>query len=95
MRHFIQPDGKLLPWLLEQDATPSVIPVFPNDGNIGLVVAYLLNGTCYAEVLTGKDSLFDVCGKGFPFGRLFFHVKKTTLFPVCDTLTGKSFGGPA
>lgn len=95
MRHFLQPDGKLLIWLLKQDPAPSVVPVFPGDREIGLVVAYLLNGTCYAEVLTCKKSLFDVCGKGFPYGRLFFHVKKSKLFPVCDTLTGNSFGEPA
>ena len=95
MRHFLQPEGQLLPWLLRRDAAPSVIPIFPEDPENGLVVAYLLNGTCYAEVLTGKESLFDVCGKGFPFGRLFFHVKKASLYLVCDTLTRKSFGEPA
>lgn len=95
MRHFLQPDGKLLPWLLKQDAAPSVIPVFPDDVEIGLVVAYLLNGTCYAEVLTSKEHLFAVCGKGFPYGRLFFRVKKDSLFLVCPQLSRKSFGEPA
>ena len=94
MRHFIQPNARLLPWLLEQDAAPSVIPVFPDDVENGLVVAYLLNGTCYAEVLTNKEQLFAVCGKGFPYGRLFFHVKKASLFLVCAQLSRKSFGGP-
>jgi hypothetical protein len=95
MRYFIQPrKGKLLDWLLKRDANPSIIPVFPDNDRNGLVVAYLLNGTCYAEVLTSKDQLFTICGKGFPFGRLFFHVKKVSLFPVCEQLTGESFKGP-
>jgi hypothetical protein len=93
MRYIIQPQNeKALTWLLAKDPTPSVAPLFP-DSEKGLVVAYLLNGACYSEVIPTKAQLSAVCGSGFPFGRLFFHVKKDDLFQACPRLTRDSFGG--
>jgi hypothetical protein len=97
MRYFIQPPDNetTLAWLLKHDAEPSVVPVFPDaeSGN-GLVVSYLLNGTCYAEVLTSKEHLFAVCGKGFPYGKLFFHVKNSSISSACVELSEESSEGP-
>jgi hypothetical protein len=94
MRYIIQPpeNGKPLAWLLSKDPMPSAAPLFP-DSQKGLVVAYLLNGACYAEVIPKKEQLTAVCGSGFPFGRLFFHVKKDDLFQACPRLSVDSFGG--
>lgn len=83
----------MLPWLFRQDEKPSAAPVFSEDENTGLVVAYLLNGLCYAEVVPTVEQLRVICGKGFPFGRLFFRVNKKELFRVCPSLSERSFMG--
>lgn len=87
MAILLQPENKpVLTWLLEKDPTPSAVPVFPEGNDLGLVMAYLLNGVCYAEFLTGPYQLKQICGSGFPFGRLFFHIKRQDLQQVCDRL---------
>jgi hypothetical protein len=94
VRYLLQPENKpVLTWLLEKDPAPSAAPVFPEGDDLGLVVAYLLNGVCYAEVLINSEQLVETCGSGFPFGRLFFHVKRQDLYSACDALTKSSFGG--
>jgi hypothetical protein len=96
MRYIIQPQvDAVLPWLFRKAPSPSAVPLFPENNDKGLVVAYLLNGVCYAEVLPTIKQLRAVCGKGFPFGRLFFQVKKIDLFPACAQLSASSFEGPA
>lgn len=87
MRYLLQPkDKSALMWLFEKDAKPSVIPVFPEDKSLGLVMAYLLNGVCYAEVLNDSSHLEQICSGRFPFGRLFFHIKRQDLHDVCSEL---------
>jgi hypothetical protein len=93
MRFILQPAGSVLTWLLRKDAAPRIVPTLPGDEENGLVVAYLLNGLCYAEVLTDKAQVRAVCGSGLPLGRLFFHVKKNDLISVCAQLSEKTFGG--
>lgn len=96
MRYLLQPDvGAVLPWLFRKDPLPSTAPLFPENNDKGLVVAYLLNGICYAEVLPTVKQLKLVCGNGFPFGRLFFCVKKADLYPMCSQLSESSFKGPS
>jgi hypothetical protein len=95
MRYLVQPEpDAVLPWLFRKDPLPSTAPLFPRAEGRGLVVAYLLNGVCYAEVIPTVKQLRVVCGKGFPFGRLFFHIKKADLFPFCSQLAESDFGGP-
>jgi hypothetical protein len=94
MRHLIQPQNEsVLTWLLARDAEPSVLPTFPTDSRKGLVVGQLLNGSCYAEVITTPEQLKAACGPGLPLGRLFFHVDKDELYAVCDSLDAAKFGG--
>lgn len=94
MRHLINPKNEsVLSWLLNKDAMPSVLPTFPTDPNKGLVVGQLLNGSCYAEVITAPEQLKIACGPGLPLGRLFFHIDKGDLYAVCATLDAESFGG--
>jgi hypothetical protein len=83
MRSLLQPKDKPpLAWLLERDASPSAVPVFPAGKDLGLVMAYLLNGVCYAEVLDEPAHLEKICCGKFPFGRLFFHVKRQDIDDV-------------
>lgn len=94
MRHLIQLQNEsVLTWLLDQDAEPSVLPTFPTDPSKELVVSQLLNGSCYAEVITTPEQLKTACGPGLPLGRLFFHVNKEALHEVCDTLSAQKLGG--
>ena len=85
MRYFIKPkDSKSVPvltWLLNMD------------GTLGLVVAHLLSGTVFAEVLPNPDSVPMVCGTGVPMGRLYFQIPRDRLYSVCPELTPESFGG--
>ena len=85
MRYFIKPkDSKSVPvltWLLNMDATPAVLPFFPEDGTLGLVVAHLLSGTVFAEVLPNPDSVPMV------------QIPRDRLYSVCPELTPESFGG--
>jgi hypothetical protein len=84
MRRLLQPKDKpLLVWLLERDAQPSAVPVFPGGEDLSLVTAYLLNGVCYAEVLNDCAHLEQICSGKFPFGRLFFHIKQQDINDVC------------
>jgi len=84
MRYLLQPENtSTLSWLFEKNANPSVIPEFPEDGKSELVMAYLLNGVCYAEVLNGPAHLNQTCAGKFPFGRLFFHIPQQDVFDVC------------
>lgn len=84
MRVLLQPKDKpALAWLLERDAEPSVVPVFPAGSDLRLVMAYLLNGVCYAEVLNEPARLEQICCGKFPFGRLFFHIKRHDISDVC------------
>ncbi|NDD53103.1 hypothetical protein EBZ39_04350 [bacterium] len=93
MRYFIKPADPALTWLLNIDAAPSTLPFFPNDSGVGLVVAQLLSGKILAEVLPTEEHVRLVCGGGVPLGRLYFHVPKARLYPVCPKLSSESFGG--
>ena len=83
----------LLAWLLTHDSTPNVLPVFPENAELGLVVAHLLSGEVLAEVLPHPQNVVEACGDKVPLGRLFFQVPRAELFPVCDQLTPEVFGG--
>jgi hypothetical protein len=93
MRYILQPKAvSVLSWLIRKDPEPKLLPVFPDDSETRLVVAHLLNGKCYAEVVTDDKHLLSICGKGFPFGRMFFYVKHVDLAGVCDTLPPPAIG---
>lgn len=95
MRYVIQPKSVLvLNWLLRRDPDPLPLPIFPDEPGVWLVVAHLLNGKCYAEVVIDTKHLLSICGRGFPFGRLFFHVKHVDLDGVCDKLPSPPIGEP-
>jgi hypothetical protein len=93
MRYFLKPDKPVLDWLLAHDAEPRVLPVFPEDENSGLVVAHLLSGGVFAEVIPAAAHVVTACGSGLPLGRLYFQVPKNLLYSVCDNLRPGDFGG--
>jgi len=93
MRYFLKalrPDA-VLPWLLDQDAEPRAIPVFPTDAELALVVTQLLGGAVFAEVVTSAPQLAEICGPGFPLGRLYFQIPKSELYRVCPELNSAAF----
>ncbi|NDD52924.1 hypothetical protein EBZ39_03450 [bacterium] len=99
MRYLIKPQEpsktlSLLSWLLAADATPKTLPVFPDNTELGLVVAHLVAGTVVAEVLPTTESVIAACGPGLPLGRLYFQVPKNLLYSACPELDSNSFGGP-
>jgi len=99
MRYFIKPKTSTgqpvdtLAWLLNIDSTPTVLPVFPDTTDLGLVVAHLLSGEVFAEVLPHPNNVTEACGPGLPLGRLYFQVPKDRLYSVCGELNPKVFGG--
>lgn len=99
MRYFLKPKSSssgvvpVLTWLLNIDPTPNVLPLFSDDESIGLVVAHLLSGEVFAEVLPHPDALEEACGRGLPLGRLYFQIPRDRLYSVCDDLTPEVFGG--
>lgn len=99
MRYFIKPKsgaGHTVPtltWLLNIDSTPTVLPVFPEDAELGLVVAHLLSGEVFAEVLPHPSNVTEACGPGLPLGRLYFQIPKDRLYSVCGDLTPQVFRG--
>ena len=94
MRYLIQPKSVLvLNWLLKRDPDPVPAPTFPENPETRLVVAHLLNGKCYAEVVIDAKHLISICGPGFPFGRLFFHIRYVDLAGVCATLPAPANNG--
>jgi len=93
MRYFLKPAKSVLAWLLDHDVHPHVLPVFPEDEEIGLVVAHLLSGGVFAEVIPTPKHLPLVCGHGIPLGRLYFQIPKSLLYSVCDGLGPEHFGG--
>jgi hypothetical protein len=95
MRYFIKPDVAVLPWLLNHDDEPHVLPVFPQDETRGLVVAHLLSGEVFAEVIPSPEHVVTACGEGLPLGRLYFSVPRDALYSVCENLRSVNFGGGA
>jgi hypothetical protein len=93
MRYFLKPEKPILAWLLDCDAYPRIIPIFPQEDSSGLVVAHLLSGGVFAEVITGPKHVAEVCGTGVPLGRLYFQIPKSLLYSVCDGLGPENFGG--
>lgn len=94
MRYFLKPEKPVLSWLLDHDVKPRLLPVFPGEAdNAGLVVAHLLAGGVFAEVITGPDKIAKICGPGLPLGRLYFQIPKSLLYSVCDGLRPENFGG--
>lgn len=95
MRYFVKRvhPVEILPWLLDQDPEPRVLPYFPEDPTHALVVTHLLAGTVFAEVATSAAHLVEICGQGFPLGRLYFQISKSELYSVCPELTPAAFGG--
>jgi hypothetical protein len=94
-RYFLKPDPAILDWLLDHDAEPHVLPVFPEDGIRGLVVAHLLSGGVFAEVIPSPQHVKTACGDGLPLGRLYFQIPKNLLYSACENLEPKDFGGNA
>jgi hypothetical protein len=93
MRYFIKPDNDVLTWCLSQDAEPHTVPFMPTQAEQGLVVAHLIGGEVFAEVVLSRDHLVEVCGgPGFPLGRMYFQIPKSALYMVCSELTPAAFG---
>lgn len=93
MRYFlkrISPE-QVLSWLVNQDAEPRAVPLFPETPDIALVVTHLLGGAVFAEVATSPKHLVEICGQGFPLGRLYFQISKSALYSVCPELTPEAF----
>lgn len=92
MRYFIKPKSvSALTWLLDIDAAPGVLPIFPKDEQFGLVVAQLLSGGVLAEVLPRPEKIEESVGPGVPLGRLYFQIPRDRLFEVCPDLTNRAF----
>lgn len=93
MRYFLKqlaPDY-VLTWLTSQDPEPRAVPVFPEETETALVVTHLLGGNVFAEVATSPKHLAEICGQGFPLGRLYFQIPKFALYRVCPELTPEAF----
>ena len=93
MRYFLKPEKSVLAWLLDYDAKPHILPIFPEDAQSGLVVAHLLSGGVFAEVITRPECVTEICGPGLPLGRLYFQIPKSLLYSVCSDLRPENFGG--
>lgn len=91
MRYIIKPPGDTLRWLVAQDGHPHVLPYFPERDDAGLVCASLIGGEVLAEVVTSPVHLVEVCGPGFPLGRLYFQITKSALYSTCPELTPAAF----
>lgn len=92
MRHKLNlASGEVLTWLSSQDKFPRILPVFPADGELGLVVAHLVSGSISAEVITSPAHVKTVCGDGLPLGRLYFQIPKNLLYSLCPTLKQNEF----
>lgn len=92
MRYLIRPPGETLRWLFAQDNEPHVLPFLPEEKAKGLVCAQLISGEILAEVVLSAEHLTEVCGRGFPLGRLYFQIPKSALYSVCPELTPAVFG---
>lgn len=92
MRYFIRPTDDVLEWCLSQDAKPHTLPFMPTQAEQGLVVAQLVGGEIFAEVVLSREHLAEVCGSGFPLGRLYFQIPKSALYMACPELTPAAFG---
>ena len=95
MRYFLKSNAAVLPWLLSHDEKPHVLPVFPEEDDYGLVVAHLLSGEVFAEVIPTPQHIYGACGGGLPLGRLYFQIPKNLLYSVCENLEPETFGGTA
>lgn len=93
MRYFIKPEKPVLRWLLRIDGSPGVLPEFPDDNRLGLVVVHLISGATLAEVIPAPAHVKTACGDGLPLGRLYFQIPKDRLYSVCPDLTPDSFSG--
>lgn len=91
MRYLLQTKTSVLEWLLGHDDTPSVLPIFPENDEFGLVVAHLLSGAVYAEVIPAADNVQSIVGGGIPLGRLYFQIPKTAIYSVCPDIQPSSF----
>jgi len=83
MRYLLKPDEPVLEWLLNFDDQPSVLPTFPADADHALVVAQLLSGNVFAEVIPAADDVASIVGGGVPLGRLYFQIPKKAVYSVC------------
>ena len=91
VRYILRPPGKTLAWLLAQDGQPHVLPFFPAEKDKGLVGAHLIGGDVLAEVVLSADHLREICGPGFPLGRLYFQIVKSALYSTCPELPSTAF----
>lgn len=89
-RYFLNTD-RMLDWLLEQDDKPDILPRFPDDDSLCLVVAYLASGHAIAEVIPSPRVFEKICGSGIPLGRLYFQIERNRLYSVCKELSPAAF----
>jgi hypothetical protein len=92
MRYILRPPGDTLQWLFKQDSQPHVLPFLPEEKERSLICAQLVAGEILAEVVLSADHLAEVCGQGFPLGRLYFQISRSALYSVCPELTPAVFG---
>ncbi len=76
---------------MARDDEPTVLPVFPDDANLALVVAHLLSGAVYAEVIPAADNVQSIVGGGIPLGRLYFQIPKNAIYKVCPAIGPDAF----
>lgn len=91
MRYLLRPEESVLDWLLARDNEPTILPVFPESADFALVVAHLLSGDVYAEVIPAADNVQSIVGGGIPLGRLYFQIPKKALYKVCPEITPAAF----
>ena len=92
MRYFLKPANNVLEWCLSLDAKPHTLPFMPTQAEQGLVVTQLIGGDVFAEVVLSPEHLAEICGVGFPLGRLYFQIPKSELYLRCPELTPAAFG---
>jgi hypothetical protein len=95
MRYFIKSgdaEESLLALMLAEDSIPRILPIFPRDPELGLVVLHLISGRVLGEILPCPDNVVESCGAGLPLGRLYFQVPKNRLYELCPELKPAVFG---
>jgi hypothetical protein len=87
MARYLLKSDTVLSWLSDKDPAPLVLPEFPKQRNMILVVAYLLAGKVVAEAVLSPQHLRELCGPGLPLGRLYFQVQKTDVQSLCPEVS--------
>jgi hypothetical protein len=90
-RYLLETQEPVLDWLMARDDEPTILPVFPESQDLALVVAHLLSGDVYAEVIPAADNVKSIVGGGIPLGRLYFQIPKKAIYNVCPNIAPDAF----